>query len=821
MPFAEDALSALRRRGSVEEGQWRERLSLDASAGARRRSSVRLSRSSTASGASAGLDAAAPRFSMDSDYGSALLPRSSSLSEPSSDGWDAPAPRASLLSVPRDALATPRHTSPPPRRVIDTDALVRLEYHKRIATQVLLSSLAPSLHYLSCCVSDSALLLSPRARGGARALSSQHVQAALRLPCGVLSLCLLALASFSKARPLLPPRWRAGNTERVMVHLIRLETLTYAVINLCGFIEFHALRDANCPGASAFACGQRYLLTFHTAILPKWIISQMTGRFVFFPEVLRNAAFAAGTLALSARDGSLTPALAALVLLEALACLLYGMLAVKLCRALVFEDRHLPRWETCPARLRAARERLVTKLERLVAAVLDEPVLDFHAISGVATSAVLLCTLVGDTSLCGVSAYINVMFLTLLLTSLASKLAGGTTHGLWAMSRRLGLRSEQRLLFDLRVRLAGLPSESAILRAAADALQLLLPGASAVAVATFLPEDGGGADGVGDGAGGCLSLSGVEGAATSEGARVALEAALAVGAAPGSSVAFACSQAAVHGSQVAWSGDFPSSLAAFADWRAAARAGLSGQALTAPLAAGPALLGFAVAHFSAGASADELLSSAAPAVCCDLADIVGASLYSLRAARALQASQRVVADIYPEHVARALESRYRNSNSSSVAGDAAAAAAAATAAAAEEEDAYAAAAGEAPAEEGNAADDDDGGGDASAPADSSPTALPPVGLRVSDRTSLGHSARSSSSFSYTHPPRRCSAGGTGGATDAHGAMLNARHNSGGGATGGSELFAEAFSSVTIVFAGALLRLHAHVLRVHRSVNRAV
>lgn len=43
---------------------------------------------------------------------------------------------------------------------------------------------------------------------------------------------------------------------------------------------------------------------------PKWIISALTGRFIFFPELLRSAAFVALVAAHAARDGSLTPGFA-------------------------------------------------------------------------------------------------------------------------------------------------------------------------------------------------------------------------------------------------------------------------------------------------------------------------------------------------------------------------------------------------------------------------------------------------------------------------------------------------------------------------------
>jgi class 3 adenylate cyclase/uncharacterized membrane protein YgcG len=600
-------------------------------------------------------------------------------------------------------------------------------------------------------------------------------------------------------------------------------------MNVCGFVEFHALRDANCPGAaSAAACGQRYLASFHVAMSPRWVVSQVTGRFVFFPEALRNAAFAAATLALAARDGSLTGALCVLVLLEAAAAFLYGLLLVKLCRALVFEDRHLPRVETCPSIgvLLRAREALVVKLERAARALLDEPLLDFHAIAGVAAGAELLCRAAlggtgggggggGAPSLFAVSAVFNVLLGVLLASALVSKLAGGTTHSLWLMSRRLGLRTEQRPLFHLRTRLASLPNEAAILRAASDALQELLPGATATAVATFHPAglnddaDGGGEGGSKEsGARASASkacsfgrLAALEACAVSGGARAALQAALMRGNARDTSVAFACRSAAARGSAVAWSGDFPSGLAAFADWRAAAAAGLTGRALTAPLAAGSVLAGCVVAHLAAG-TGDELGSSLSDGSeqLREFCEIVAAAILSLRAQRALALSQRVVHDIFPAHVARALQSRYSDAG-----GD--------------EED-YP------PAE----ADDDA----ALLPLDGSIAdalqqqqlqgaggVLPSSRERGSDcATPPLTTAASRQSTTYAAHPGRWSRG-SGGSGGSGGGSGGGGGGSGGGGTpvaelhrdghngratrlsARSELIAEAFSSVTIVFAGAL------------------
>lgn len=147
----------------------------------------------------------------------------------------------------------------PGGRNVNTDAIIRQEYHRRIATQIWLSNLAPIFHYLG---GSYHVLVT---RGALWNWTPLQLQ---KLLCGCLSAGLLALCTLKKASALLPLRWQS-TSESVMRHLLRVEVLTYFVINAAGFYEFHALADENCPRSTAAACGQRYFLTFHTAILPK------------------------------------------------------------------------------------------------------------------------------------------------------------------------------------------------------------------------------------------------------------------------------------------------------------------------------------------------------------------------------------------------------------------------------------------------------------------------------------------------------------------------------------------------------------------------
>jgi hypothetical protein len=168
------------------------------------------------------------RFSMESERGAALVLSRSLSVEECCDGSGAAEP----LAEPRASCVGGAQAAPP-RRHIDTDALLRREYRARIVTQLVLSSVAPALRYFSCAARDVTLL---RAAAAAAPLAHIHVEghaaprlhAALRLLCCALTLCLLALAALTKACPRLPPRWRPGS-EALLRHLIKLEARTPAL----------------------------------------------------------------------------------------------------------------------------------------------------------------------------------------------------------------------------------------------------------------------------------------------------------------------------------------------------------------------------------------------------------------------------------------------------------------------------------------------------------------------------------------------------------------------------------------------------------------
>ena len=453
-----------------------------------------------------------------------------------------------------------------------------------------------------------------------------------------------------------------------MKGLVRMEVATYFLLNLCAFWEFYSLPLANCPALGGGvlapqACAQRYFWSFHTAIVGKWVVSQLTVRFLFAPEVFRNCLYVVATLALVHAQGALTPGFAAKIVCQALLCFFYTCLVAKLCRRRCFEDRHMPQVETCPRWLRPAREALVQRLEKYVANLLDEPVLSFNVVAGITTGSVLTCLIVfQDDSLHSVSLVTNILFMALLSTALIGKVLGGTTTSLARMVRRLGMSLEQQSLFELDVALKAKSTEAEMLQVALHTAHFLVPDACAIALCTFpingahcCPDD----TRLPGGAAGCMRA--IEVWAADDKARSAMAAALAFGDAPGTSVAFVCGRASARRMMTtAWSGDFPPGMQTFTDWRSAAASGLAERedsaAVTAPLANGHSVVGYLTAHFSrtsrnTGNSSERLW---------ELCETVGACVAVKRAQDVMTVSQAILEDIFPSHVAgHLLEERTR------------------------------------------------------------------------------------------------------------------------------------------------------------------
>lgn len=414
------------------------------------------------------------------------------------------------------------------------------------------------------------------------------------------------------------------------------ETVVNAALSVLGFVEFHTYRENCGPHATAAACSQAYFLSFHMAAWPKWVASCFTTRFIFFPELVRNALFFVGEASLAAADGSASLSFVALLFAESVGSFLATLVVVKACRDLTFEDRHLPRLEMCPSFFWRWRELLVYRIERVTRSVLPEPILEPNAVSGLAFAGgvvfALLPPLSGHASTYNVCLFLNITFFSMLFTALISKLLGGTNTALSKLARRLGLSTEQRSLSDLSFEFSLLKTEDAVLEAGLSALRSLLPSAVAAAVST-LPCEG--------------RDAATHASADDDGPRDALAAALEAGCGRGTSVGFVTSGS---GAEVIWSSDLPGGTRSFTDWRMAEGAGLDGEAVTGRIGHGADVYGYVIAHMARHASAEmRARSEQLNALCI----AVGGAIAALRLTREKAVSSALLHDIFPEHSARA------------------------------------------------------------------------------------------------------------------------------------------------------------------------
>jgi hypothetical protein len=203
--------------------------------------------------------------------------------------------------------------------------------------------------------------------------------------------------------------------------------------------------------------------------------------------------------------------------------------------------------------------------------------------------------------------------------SCAAKLHHSSARVLTAMAVQLAADTRAQTLEELRSRLASSSSETANLRAGCDACLALFPGAVACAFGAF-------AEGTS-----CDVVATLECGAHDAASRAALAAALPahVGADRMSSVARACGATAGDGCALLDSRELPLGLGACADWQrviTAAGGMQSSAAITAPVCAGPVLVGFLTVHFG-------LFDSSAPGSgdIRELCDAIGGAVFVRRA----------------------------------------------------------------------------------------------------------------------------------------------------------------------------------------------
>jgi len=257
----------------------------------------------------------------------------------------------------------------------------------------------------------------------------------------------------------------------------------------------------NCSGiAGRGACTLIYFRTFSLSRAFKLVVTQIPASLAFAPEAAKQALAAACAVAGYWVDGALTPGNGCLVAAHALGSLCLVMALVTLHTDPQFAERYVPPGlDACPRVLRSARARLLAACAAVCRRVRAPP-LDYRALSGLAICANMLAaqmTLAGEVvSFARVGRVSLTIYVLLSLGSLsATWLAGGGSGTLDGMAARLGLDRERSHLEKLAAALAaesGAGSERAMLRAALAQLQQLFPGAEAVALGAFAPEEAGG-----------------------------------------------------------------------------------------------------------------------------------------------------------------------------------------------------------------------------------------------------------------------------------------------------------------------------------------
>jgi hypothetical protein len=386
-----------------------------------------------------------------------------------------------------------------------------------------------------------------------------------------------------------------------------------------------------CADPAPAACIRQQYVPMHLMFVPTlWLQARLPLRLVVFPELLRSLLYVAMALLAAHGTGALSLSYVIGIALEAA----LAAVAVPFLLGLCYDATQatadlLSELDTCPPLLglRARRDALVAasaatrmRLFRNASLVDDQ-------------SAILLAAqgffivfqtfvLQKPTTLSAIAAQLNAALGFVLFASAATKLRDtGSAQSLDALAARVRAAEVAAALTWLRDALAVARSEAAMLRAAGDALRQLFPGASGWAVGAF-------AEGAG-----CDVIAVLE-AGPDEAGRAAMAAALppnagADVAGSGASAVRAACHASGASVRMLNSREQPAGVSAFADWAAAAAAGLpSAQAVTAPLTAGPRVVGFVTLHFSVYAARTD---ASAWGQLSEFANVLGGALFVGRA----------------------------------------------------------------------------------------------------------------------------------------------------------------------------------------------
>ena len=407
------------------------------------------------------------------------------------------------------------------------------------------------------------------------------------------------------------------------------------------------------------SCALTFARTYNVARAFKLVVTQVPAALAFAPEVAKVSVTSACAIVGFAYQGLLTPWALLTVAAHALVGVCLVMVLVTLHTDPQFAERYVPTGlDACPHFLRPARTRLLAFCSWLCARV-HAPPLDYRALSGLAICSNMLAAHIG-TIKGEVISFATVGRVTLTIYSLltagsltATWMAGGGTATLFGMATRLGLDRERSRVDRLSAQLAAVEhaSESALLEAALAQLRQLFPGAEALGLGAFGPA---GPEGGGD----TLVCFGFGDTGPGGGAVCTSPDCTAATVLSGTTTSVTCVASQAR-TLIADSRDFPDGLNTFTDWRAARQSGAA-VAITAPLWAGPAKMGFlalwtSLAPSHGGARQLEEYEGMLLEAC----HIIGASLFAHRERVALAQSRALASDIFPAHVLRVLEKRTR------------------------------------------------------------------------------------------------------------------------------------------------------------------
>ena len=451
-------------------------------------------------------------------------------------------------------------------------------------------------------------------------------------------------------RRVLPARLRADDATAVGRALLADWGINLFVTPLLfwAFMSRPDIRAANCPAAQGLGgCGLTFLVTMNMSRSFRPVVAQVPPRLAFAHEVARAGLNAACGLMAYAVDGALGVSQAAAVLARSGGALAFTLVLISLHHDPLFSDAELlPPWlDLWPRRLHPAREAVLRRLAALAARISPMP-LDHRVMCGLNVLGNTLAGVIPGVMhnpeagpLATFSAngriVLHVYLMLSLTAALSAALSGGGAVTLGEMARRLGMDTERAAADEVRHAVAEAASEEDAMRSAAVALRsALFPQARTLALRIALAGDE-------------MPLTVTLGA----------EEAVDEDDAAGDVVSSRAFISAQDRCLIADSRDFPAGLATFSDWARAAAAGAD-VVVTAPLPAGPALLGTLVATFSADAPVhyEQALTR-----CCRA---IGEGLFARRELATSNAVTALASDVFPVHVVQRLLERSRRASDS-------------------------------------------------------------------------------------------------------------------------------------------------------------